>query len=231
MANLLSLCWFCAWIFNDGMFGETVRLFPVHVRSLFRWGAELSAPDFANRLAMLDVTLLVVAVSGLELFFGLFFGEARQRGLRSWLAVTGLIAVWLTLGFEWRDLQWRGQVHRARPNVAALSALANSLQQSWPTIDGEMPDLGPFQAYPIAKPDVLLLFSSKQLPGATAPISAVNRSNDGDLRFQLAGDEVGTWLELHPHDMPGDFVGGLDQKFVLDRAAAVGEKWYLVKYR
>src|SRR3954454_4978410 len=53
MANLLSACWFCVWIFNDGMFGDTVRLFPAHVQSLFRRGAELSAPDFANRFKML----------------------------------------------------------------------------------------------------------------------------------------------------------------------------------
>ncbi len=147
------------------------------------------------------------------------------------MALTGIVAIWLTLALDWRDLQWRGQVHRARPNVDALSALATSLQQSWPTIDGETPELGPFQAYPIAKPEVLLLFSQKQMPGATAPISAINRSENGTLRFQLAGNETGTWLEWHPHDAPSDFVSGLDQRFVLNRATAVGENWYLVKYQ
>jgi hypothetical protein len=151
--------------------------------------------------------------------------------LKSWLALTAIVAIWLTLGLDWRDLQWRGQVHRARPSVNAFSALANSLQKSWPTIDGETPELGPFQAYPIAKPEVLLLFSQKQMPGATAPISAINRSENGTLRFQLAGNETGTWLEWHPHDAPSDFVSGLGQRFVLNRATTVGDNWYLVEYQ
>jgi hypothetical protein len=221
----------CMWVFGDGLFADTVRLFPVHIWSLVGRGSELSDPHFFSRLVWLDIVLLVTCTSGIGIFLGLFFSDIRQRGMKSWLALTGLVAIWLTLGLHWRDLQWRGQVHRARPNVDALSALATSLQQSWPTIDGETPELGPFQAYPIAKPEVLLLFSQKQMPGATAPISAVNRSQDGTLRFRLGGDVTGTWLEWHPHDVPSDFVSGLDQKFVLDRASAVGENWYLVRYQ
>jgi hypothetical protein len=231
VANLTALGGLCAWIFSDGLFTDTVRLFPEHLRSFVGRGPEMSDPQLFNRLVLIAIVLLITGISGFGIFLGLFFSDARQRGLRSWLALTGIVAIWLTLALDWQDLQWRGQVHRARPNVDALSALATSLQQSWPTSDGETPELGPFQAYPIAKPQVLLLFSQKRMPGATAPISAINRSENGTLRFQLAGNETGTWLEWHPHDAPSDFVSGLDQRFVLNRATAVGENWYLVKYQ
>jgi hypothetical protein len=230
VANLIALGGLCAWIFSDGLFANTVRLFPDHLWSFVGQGPEMSDPQLFSRLVLLDIVLLITGTSGFGIFMGLFFSDARQRGLRYWLAFTAIVAIWLTLALNWRDLQWRGQVHRARLNVDALSALATSLQQSWPTIDGETPELGPFQAYPIAKPQVLLLFSQKQMPGATAPISAINRSKNGTLRFQLAGNETGTWLEWHPHDAPGDFVSGLDQRFVLNRGTAVGENWYLVRY-
>ncbi len=231
VANVTALGGLCVWIFSDGLFAGTVRLFPDHLRALISLGPEMSDPQFFNRLVSLDIVLLVASISGFGIFLGLFFSDTRQRGLRSWLALTGLVAIWLMLGLGWRDLRWRGQVHRARPNVETFSELVTSLEQSWPTIDGETPELGPFQAYPIAKPKMLLLFSQQRLPGATAPISAINRSENGALRFQLGGAETGTWLEWHPHDAPSDFVSGLDQKFVLERATAVGDNWYLVKYQ
>jgi hypothetical protein len=97
--------------------------------------------------------------------------------------------------------------------------------------DGETSALGAFLAYPLESPKTLLLLTEANVPGTDVAFTAVERSDDGALRFQLSRNETGTWLEWHPsHDAPRDFVGGLLQRFELDRFTQLGENWYLVRY-
>lgn len=167
----------------------------------------------------------------LVLVLGLFFGSPKQRTLRSWLALTALVALWLGLFASWQEFAWAGQRWRLGRQLAPLQTLVDSLQQNWPSDDARLPGLGDFSAYPIGRPRTLLVNAAD--PQATGPrITLVDRSADGALRFQIAGDETGAWLEWHPAgDHPASFTDGLEEAHTLDRASPLGDGWHLVRYR
>jgi hypothetical protein len=65
-----------------------------------------------------------------------------------------------------------------------------------------------------------------------APFSAIERSEAGGLRFELAGPEGGAWVEWHPAgERPASFVGGLETRYELARSADLGEGWFVARYR
>ena len=148
-----------------------------------------------------------------------------------WLLVALLVAAWLTLFASWPELAWRGQVVRLRNNLDGLMQLAESLRSDWPATDGERQGLGPFMAYPIGRPTMLMMLTTPNVPGTRASIASVERSDEGALRFELAGDEPGVWLEWHPADKaPQSFVGGLLDEHRIECSERLGLGWYLVRY-
>src|SRR5262249_17724974 len=109
------------------------------------------------RTAMLGIVSLL-ALGGLVCsFLGLFFRAHEHRRVRSWLAFTLLLALWLTLLVSWRELAWQGQRLRLRTSLSEFDAIATSLRDDWPTGDGERPGLGSFMAYPQGKPRMLMV--------------------------------------------------------------------------
>jgi hypothetical protein len=184
-----------------------------------------------GRLLTLEAATLCAAISFAGLAAGLFVGSPRHRRIRSWLAVMFLVSGWLTLAIKWQDVRWAGQWMRARSNVAGMERVAASLREAWPTEDGEHCDLGPFMAYPREDPVTLILLSSPTAPGGSLAFSAVERSDSGGLRFQLAGGDHNAWLEWHPPGhFPDSFIGGLEDGHELLRFAQCGDGWFLVAY-
>ena len=61
--------------------------------------------------------------------------------------------------------------------------------------------------------------------------AAIERSPEGALRFDLAGNDDDAWLEWHPPgSAPASFTGGLDTGYSLQRATQLGGGWFLVTY-
>jgi hypothetical protein len=177
---------------------------------------------------VLGLVLLGAVGSLLGSFLGLFLGADENRRVRSWLGFTALLALWLTLLVGWREIAWQGQRLRARMSLSELDAIAVALHEDWPTSDGGLHGLGSYMAYPQGAPRMLMILSPESIP----PVSSVERSEDGALRFELRADPGDGWLEWHPDgSTPKGFVGGLDQQYGFDRSAPLGRGWYLVRYR
>lgn len=215
-----------AWLFFDPLAPRTVAtFFDLHASSP---AAALGAPGSQLLLiralgALALATLVLVAL-------GLFLGPPAHRGVRSWLAVTALVAFWLALAVTWQSLAAAGQAWRLRRQLDAFDALAHRLHADWPAHDGRVPGLGAFNAYPIGRPRTLLVIAADE-QDAAAPVAAVERADDGDLRFELAGGETGAWLEWRPSGSPpASFTGGLDDRRELAGAVPLRPEWFLTRY-
>jgi hypothetical protein len=86
--------------------------------------------------------------------------------------------------------------------------------------------------YPSSAPTALLPLSGPVFPSTTMPFSAVERTGDDAMRFELAGSEVGAWLEWRRDSSePQAFVGGLETHYEVARFARLAPHWFLVRYR
>lgn len=212
--NLALLVAVVGWIFVDG-------------RSL---GKMQSLPGTVSSGAAVVISLILASFAGILL--GLFQGPTWRRSLKAWLAFTALVSTWCALCVSWQSLYWLGQTVRVRGDLPVYTTLARELRDKWPVKDGKSPTLGPFLAYPLGKPRTLLPIGVANVPGADAPVAAIERSELGALRLQLAGAESGAWLEWHPDDSaPQSFTGGLQTSYELLREAELQPGWYLVRYR
>jgi hypothetical protein len=230
LLNIAALCLLAGWIFCDGRFAEIGlrtapdQLVPPYLDPL------LFPSAFSRRL--IAAILGIASLAAIGIIGGLFLGSQTHRRIRSWLAITTLVVLWLTLWLKWPALAWQGQSLRIERQTDQFRSMATSLIQDWPTIDGERPGLGLFRAYPIENPSVLLLMTQQEVPGTGLTFSTVERSDAGALRFELAGNERGAWLERHPAgNQPASFVGGLEQHYDLQRFTALGDDWFLVRYK
>lgn len=185
-------------------------------------------PSKTGALALIGA--FVLASMGV-LAVALVVGPRRHRQVRSWLALTALVAAWLGLWVSAPDLAWAGQRWRMGRQVAAVEPIAAALRDQWPQDDGRLPELGPFMAYPIGQPRMLMPLGSVRPAGSSNSISAIERSPAGALRFELSGSDAGAWLEWHPTgEQPASFVGGLETQYRMERASPLGDGWYLTRY-
>lgn len=211
--NLTLLLAVAGWILSDGRSFEKLRSLPGH------W-----QPGAA-------VVVGLILVSLLGMLFGLFRGPRWRRSLKTWLAFTALVSAWCGLGVSWQVVYFFGQSVRLQGELPQYRELVQELRDQWPGKDGESPHLGHYLAYPLGEPRMLLLGGTAKVPGA-APVAAVERSEKGALRFQLAGAETGAWLEWHPPGSePASFVGGLQNHYTLLRKKQLQPGWYLAHYR
>jgi hypothetical protein len=223
----IACCVFAiVWLFFDPLAPRTVATYfdlPTSVP-----GVELGAPS-SHLLIIRALTAL--AIVGLVLIaLGLYLGPPAHRGVRSWLAITALLAFWLGLAVSWRSLAVAGQEWRLTRQLDSFEPLAEQLRHSWPRGDDYWPELGHFTAYPIGRPRMLLVISNERLADHT-PFYVVERSDAGALRFELAREEAGAWLEWHPPgSQPATFTGGLEDERRLTNVAALNDGWYLTHY-
>ncbi|MFO0899801.1 MAG: hypothetical protein U0836_20415 [Pirellulales bacterium] len=232
--NVGALASLAAWVLIDADFPRTVHWLLVELgrrpgesglalmRSWSRYGASLAA---------LKALLAVGLTAGLAAFVLLFVGPARQRGLRSWLALLTVCCAWLALGVGWSDLAWWGKQRRVAARLPEFEQAAELLSGRWPGQDGEVTGLGPFTAYPIGRPTTLLMLSEEGADLGARFLAVERVADEGGLRFALAGKERGDWLEWHPAGRaPASFTGGLGDRHKLLRSAPLGKGWHLVRY-
>lgn len=233
-ANVVALIGATAWIFVDPRVAQHLAAEEHKLTAPFQ-GPNAGVVDPVDptspRAFAITIIACIVLASLVALGAALFFGPPERRRVRSWLGLTTLVALWLGLAVGWRDLSWAGTRWRLDRQLAAFQPLADELAADWPTDDGALPGLGQFSAYPVGRPRMLMLIAAD--PAAThAPIAAVERSDAGALRFQLAGQETGAWLEWHPAgSTPASFTGGLDDPHDLAKSAPLSEHWFATRYR
>jgi hypothetical protein len=234
LINVISLVVLLGWIFTDGRFADIALRAKQDLLSLIRWlpSTDQQEPRLASRLIALEVLGVLVVTSAIGIATALFYGGPKHRRVRSWLSLTALVAAWLTLWATWPELLWQGQVYRLKRQCPHVQVTAQALANNWPASDGARAEIGPFLAYPQGQPETLLLLTQAKVPHTSILLSSVERSDQGALRFQLAGNELGAWLEWHPsQDEPRGFIGGLQQRFELEQFSPLGNNLFLVRYK
>ncbi len=174
----------------------------------------------------------VAACAWVAMFGSLFAGRSRFRTTRMWLVFTAVTCGWLGLYVGWPTIYWFGQQQRMKAVVPAAEAMVAALQVGWPGVDSTLPDIGPFLAYPIGAPTALLPLSEAMFPNSGLRFSAVERTGDRVIRFELAGAEAGAWLEWRGDGSdPEAFVGGLDSKYAVAQAAKLRPNgfWFAIE--
>jgi hypothetical protein len=226
--NLLAFPASVIWLCVDPL---APRFFAIWFRPWDQLPAELMLDMPYWRVFIASLTLMF-AGSGLIFIAGaLFLGPRAHRSLRAWLALTTLIALWLAFFASWREFAWAGQRWRLSRQITQFERIAAPLRQQWPRKDARIAELGYFSAYPQVEAKTLLIIEG-DAPPTRANVAAVEHSDAGALRFQLAGDETGAWLEWHPPgSAPASFKGGLDTKYILDRTSPLRDGWFLSHYQ
>ncbi len=161
----------------------------------------------------------------------LVLGRMADRSIRSWMAMTGLIAMWLTCLGNWHEIGWLGKQRRAVRYVEIFEPVARALKLNWPSQGGVHAELGPFLAYPAGRPRSLLLMSCPTMSSGFPSFDGVELTTNDGVAFQMKGTDGGDWLEWHPsQSQPASYVTGLHQKLKLHRSVAMKDGWYLVRY-
>ncbi len=178
------------------------------------------------------VAIVVAAGTSVVMVASLFVGGSRFRTTRTWLLYTAVMCGWLGMLVAWPTVYWIGQQQRMKSVLPAAETFVAALQKGWPTVDSTLPDIGPFLAYPTNAPTALLPLTEAKFPKTAVLFSAVERTGDDVMRFELAGAEAGAWLEWRRDgSTPRSFVGGLDSEYVVSKAARLSPEWFLVRYR
>lgn len=226
-ASLIALAVLVAWAASDILFGQAVIAQKAQLYELTH--APVAPPrQLGYRVALLWVLTGTGIVTLIGIGVMLFAGAVTHRRLRSWFEFTLLVAAWLSFCVAWPEVAWQAQRLRSWSRLGQFDALTTSLRDDWPADDGNRLALGSFMAYPKGDPRSLIVLKS----GSTPPVSAVERTHDGVLRFELRGVVPGTWLEWQPADsVPHDFIGGLEQEYRVQRFSPLGRGWYLVRYQ
>ena len=116
-------------------------------------------------------------------------------------------------------------------NLPAIEKLATSLLENWPDQDGHLPEIGPFNAYPIGKPRMLMMLTKSNLSGTNIKVSTIERGEGDDLYFQLADNDEGATLARLPQgNKPQAYFSGLEGEYQPFRHQLLGSNWFLVQY-
>jgi hypothetical protein len=231
ITNAALLLGLFTWIFLDGQFSAR-GAFRDHLDNVVRISSTIvklpmDGPPMWTLRGIVGGATATLAVTTV----GLFVGAPRQRRLRSWLALTGMVACWFALATAWPNLAWAGTRWRVGRHINDIERIAAALRADWPQDDDDTPDLGPFSAYPQGNPRVLMLLTFYHPANSTLHFNAIERTPNDGLAFQLIGNEFGSWLEWHPEgSKPASFVGGLETRYALLRASALGNGWFLTQY-
>jgi hypothetical protein len=233
-ANLALVAAAFVWVYGWGQSRGILEL--VHRASV----AGSLDPSFIVRdparlesgVTIVEAIAAFVACSLAVMLGSLLLGPLRFRTTRMWLIFTGLACGWLGFVMTWPAVYWIGQQHRSSKLVSAAETTVTALQSHWPTMDGEISEVGPFLAYPASAPAALLPLSGATFPNTSVAFSAVERTGDDAMRFELAGSEVGAWLEWRRDDSaPQPFIGGLQTQYDVERFSRIAPHWFLVRYR
>jgi hypothetical protein len=232
--NIGLLLTAAGWIYFFGESRETIELMKRAVWSRYAaGGGEILDPSrLGMGVAVGLVCVAVALVACVAMLASLFVGGGRLRTTRMWLAFTAVVCGWLGLAVSWPTIYWFGQQQRIKAVLPAAESLVETLRGHWPTAESYLREVGPFLAYPLSGPTALLPLSQTTFPTSDVKFSAVERTGDGVMRFELAGSEAGAWLEWRGDGSePASFVGGLSTEYRVEQVARLGLEWFLVRYR
>ena len=231
-ANLVAVVLLSVWVASDPVLsgaasddGNNLSL------SALSFWEQIGQLHGARRFAM--VCLLGLVGACLTIWFSaILIGRSADRSIRSWLAITGAVALWLSFIGSWNEIGWFGKQWRAKNYIDSYKPIAENLKASWPRHEGEHAMLGMFQAYPTGRPRSVLLMSCPKMMGDQPTFNGVERTADNGIAFPMIGADGGDWLEWHPATgKPASYQTGLQQDLKLQRAAALKDGWFLVRYR
>lgn len=234
VANIGLLIAAFGWIYLFGQSRGIVELMKYQIGSVDP-AAGIIIRD-PSRLSS-GVTIGIIAAAGamisaVVMLGSLFAGSRRFRTTRSWLVFMAVVCGWLGLAVSWPAIYWFGQQQRVKAALPGSDVMVQTLRSNWPTADTALPDIGPFLAYPVNAPTAVLPLSDATFPKTGLRFSAVERTGDDVLRFELTGAELGAWLEWRGDGSePRAFAGGLDTEYVVVQAARLSAEWFLVRYR
>jgi hypothetical protein len=232
--NALLLVGIVAWIYFDGRSSSAVDILQERIgrRAHGLDSMTRSAQATSNAVITLIATSAVAVGTLLAILGGLFMGPRRFRSIRAWLLFTLLVGGWLGTVFAGPEIYWLGQQRRMERVIAPVEAMARQLNANWPVEDGDLPGIGPYLAYPKGAPTLVLPLKWITFPGTSLRFSAVERSTDGVIRFELTGSEAGAWLEWRADDRPPKtFKSGLEMYYNVSRHQRLAPHWFLVRYR
>ena len=231
--HLSLLAGLVVWLMADPRVAHAIPVLFSHVEAIAAGENDSLAvsKSLAPALATLRASLIAAAGSLLLMLAGFWLGGRRARGLRSWLLYTTIVSAWLGLYLTWPTLAWQGQQWRLGAQITNIDDFAAKIDAHWPPLDDQVPELGAFISYPLDTPSTLLLLRHVRFPGTDLEFSAVERTPDGALRFELTGHERGVWLEWRPDTSPpGPFQNGVETYYQVQQAGQLSPHWYLVRY-
>ena len=161
--------------------------------------------------------------------------SGRSISLKAVLGIVTLFAAWCGLAVNYSSVAMQARGIRVGWEIEELEALAAPLRDNWPQVDGTMPGIGPFMAYPFGKPSTLILLEPPQIADGKLTVSTIERARSGAIRLLLgsasSGTDYGEWVEWHPQGShPDSFIGGLDDYHALRSSVFLGAGWFLVRY-
>ncbi len=232
-SQLAALGTMVLWTAADPVLGVLVdRLLRLPLPSINY--AEWVARFGQLRLSFVAALLCVVLLSLGAILIGML-GRSAQRSslksLRGMIALTAIMALWCGYAIHHPTIAWQGKRVRVAWRIGELETLAQPLRARFPAADGELPRLGPFMAYPFGTPTILILLKAPCIGSGDLCVGAVQRGDQGDIKFQLTGADGGDWAEWHPEaSQPRSFIGGLGDHHQLASSLRLGKGWYLVRY-
>lgn len=231
VANLVAVVLLGGWVASDPLFSGVSSDDCSHLSlSALSFWEQIGQLHGARRIAMVCLLGLVGSCLGIWCL-AILIGRSSDRSIRSWLAITGAVALWLSFLGNWHEIGWLGKQWRATNYVESFKPIAEDLKANWPCQEGEHAKLGMFQAYPTGRPRSVLLMSCPSMVGKQPTFNGVERTADNGIAFPMVGADGGDWLEWHPTTgKPGSYRTGLQQDLKLRRAAALKDGWFLVRY-
>jgi hypothetical protein len=231
--NILLLGSAFGWVFFFGESRTTIGLMRQVVFGGSSSGIVIRDPSRLGSGVTIGLIAAVAAlVTGASMFVSLLAGERRFRTLRMWLVFMAAACGWLGVVVAWPAVYWMGQQQRVGRIVPPAEQVAEALRTHWPAADSDSKELGPFLAYPINAPTVLMPLTQPVFPNSSQRFSAVERTGNEVLRFELSPPESDAWLEWRGDgERPRSFVGGLATRYEIEKSAEVAPGWFLVRYR
>lgn len=241
--NITALVTLVIWLSIDGFMSRfEIDLIPGFTGQILSNGI-LTEPEgltesYSIPRRIFGTTVLSFGgLSALTVAIGLLLGPAQYRTLRTFLVALLLVTLWVLTLSNWKNIVELGKAIRVSQEVAPLESFAQSTLKQWETLTDEKtsPDYSkwtPFNAYPVNKPTMLFFLGEQPIPYADLKIRSIEYSRGQAIRFELAGEQIGNWLELRIDDEPPqDFSGGLDTPFEAMKWRRLRNKLYLVRYR
>ena len=173
----------------------------------------------------------------LAIGWGLLWGPIRFRTTRRFLLAAGLMTLWVFALTNWASIIEAGKGLRIVQEAEPLERFAQSTLEQWDALTDEKtsPDYSKwtsFNAYPVNKPRMLFFLGEQAIPNTNMKIRSIEFTPGEAIRFELASEQIGNWLELRLDDLPPqDFVGGLQAPFEAVQWRRLRNQLYLVRYR